>query len=75
MNCRALEAMRITAEILGYHARVRDTAMMGVAREKGRELATIGLSPYTSLLYGGETTARVSGNGEGDGIRNLPLPR
>lgn len=72
-NDRALEAMRSIAETLGYRAEVRDRAMSGIAREKGKEFATIKLPPGTCVLYGGETTVLISGNGEGGRNQELAL--
>lgn len=72
-NDRALEAMRLTAEVLGYRAEVRDGAMTGIAREKGREFATMDLAPGMCVIYGGETTVLILGDGEGGRNQELAL--
>jgi glycerate-2-kinase len=72
-NDRALEAMRLMAEVLGYHAEIRDRAMTGIAREKGSTFATMELPEKTCLLFGGETTVKITGDGKGGRNQELAL--
>ncbi len=72
-NDKALDAMRTTAEILGYHAEIRATALEGIAAERGKQFARMELSPKTCAIYGGETTVIIKGDGEGGRSQELAL--
>ncbi|MCK9351529.1 MAG: DUF4147 domain-containing protein [Candidatus Paceibacterota bacterium] len=65
----ALQAMEKKAASLGYNAKIENDRVEGIAREFGEELARKTLPPKTCLLYGGETTVRVSAH-PGIGGRN-----
>ncbi len=64
-NEKALDAMKQKAQFLGYRAEIADTATKGIAAELGLRLAKEELAPRSCRLYGGETTVRVRGSGEG----------
>jgi glycerate-2-kinase len=74
-NMRALASMQAKAQELGFAARVVTAQLRGEAREIGRELAgTIGQEqPHTALLYGGETTVTIEGDGQGGRNQELVL--
>ncbi len=66
-NTTALDAMRDTAERLGYSAEVRERTLQGEAREVAERIASElhGAPARTVWLYGGETTVTITGPGKG----------
>ncbi len=74
-NILALEAMRKKAEALGFGAEIRDARLTGEAREVGRRIAESlhGAKEHTVLLYGGETTVTLRGDGAGGRNQELVL--
>ena len=73
-NSLALRRAKDTAEKLGMPARIMSTRLRGEAREVATALVAIGeevlatgqpFSPPVCLLFGGETTVRVQGQGRG----------
>ena len=69
----ALKAMSSAAKKLGYKVKICTTCLKGEAQKVGAKIAAeINRSkPKTILLYGGETTVHVKGNGKGG--RNMEL--
>jgi len=71
----ALRAMEERASDLGYTPYIRDTELVGEAREVGcmisKELHVA--KPRTVLLYGGETTVTIDGPGKGGRNEELSL--
>ena len=72
-NTQACEAAAQAVRELGYHARIVTAEMRGEARERGVEIAqAIVQAPVgTALIYGGETTVQI--HGEGLGGRNQEM--
>lgn len=72
-NHDALEAMRTTAQKLGFTVEIRGTKLVGeVAGVAEMVTDAIDHAPVKSvLLWGGETTVKITGKGEGG--RNLQL--
>jgi glycerate 2-kinase len=76
-NRKALEAAKIKAEQLGFHAEILSSDISGEAREVGRRLAKKAIEAKGKgqrarcLISGGETTVTVKGNGLGG--RNMEL--
>lgn len=64
-NMKALEAMKSTAEKLGYGAKIENAEIQGEAREVGETLARDANAPKTCRLFGGETTVTVKKEGKG----------
>ena len=71
----ALEAMRDAARSLGFAAEIRSRTLQGEAREAaGAIISDLRKSPDKSaLLYGGETTVMVRGQGQGGRNQELAL--
>lgn len=71
----ALAAAAEEAVRLGYHARVVSDSLEGEAARVGEEIArqATGLPPRTALLWGGETTVTVRGDGSGGRNQELAL--
>jgi glycerate-2-kinase len=69
----ALQAMKHTAEKLGFRAEIKSMAFEGEARELGlKMMQEVQFAPNkTVFLYGGESTVTVRHNGKGG--RNLEL--
>ncbi|OGH29132.1 MAG: hypothetical protein A3F30_00950, partial [Candidatus Levybacteria bacterium RIFCSPHIGHO2_12_FULL_37_12] len=63
-NVTALETMKQKAQELGITASIYSDKFQGLARTVGKELIESTMS-NSILLAGGETTVRVTGNGEG----------
>lgn len=74
-NETALRAMEVRAKELGYTVLIRDTELVGEAREVGALIAEElhVAKPRTVLLYGGETTVTISGPGKGGRNEELSL--
>jgi glycerate-2-kinase len=74
-NTTALEAMKQSAESLGYQAVIRETKLQGEARIVGPEIVRDirGEKPRTVYLYGGETTVTITGPGKGGRNQELSL--
>lgn len=74
-NTQACDAAADAARKLGYEARVVTTELRGEARERGREIARAisAAQPRTCLIYGGETTVTIQGNGKGGRNQELAL--
>ncbi len=76
-NRDALAAARAEAERRGYVVRLHPESLTGEAREVGRRLARAALdveaSAPTCLLWGGETTVTVTGDGRGGRNQELAL--
>lgn len=72
-NVFALNAMRKSAESLGYCVEIRSTTLEGEASDVARMVVeSLHTAPKkTALLWGGETTVTV--RGKGDGGRNLTV--
>ena len=64
-NQVALEEMKKRAEELGYDTYIEDTKLEGEARILGQKFVSVGYSPKSCHLWGGETTVKVLGKGEG----------
>jgi glycerate-2-kinase len=64
-NDRALSAMKTKAIELGYHAEITYDALEGIASEVGAQFAAVPIPSRSCFLFGGETTVRIRGNGEG----------
>jgi len=73
-NALALRRAREKAEALGVPARIMSTSLRGEAREVAKVLVALGeeiqrtghpFAPPVCLLFGGETTVTVRGNGRG----------
>lgn len=78
-NAIAAEAARAQAEQLGYAARIVTTSMVGEARDVGVTIAKEirrecdALARPIALIFGGETTVRVTGTGRGGRNQELAL--
>lgn len=81
-NSLALTAAKAEAERLGYRTTLLASALTGEAREVAKVLCAIGKqvqksqkpsSPPQCLLFGGETTVTVQGNGMGGRNQELAL--
>jgi glycerate-2-kinase len=74
-NQTALEAMQQKAQALGFEATIVNTQLKGDAEQVAREIiATLRVAPlHTVLLYGGETTVAIHGNGKGGRNQHLAL--
>lgn len=74
-NALACAAAAEAARALGWSARVVTTTLRGEAREVGAAIAdAIGAAaPGTCLIYGGETTVTVRGEGKGGRCQELAL--
>ncbi len=72
-NRKALEAMKVAAQNLGFTVKILDTELTGeVVGVAGMVADAIRTAPAKSvLLWGGETTVDIKGRGEGG--RNLQL--
>ena len=75
----ACEAAKRKAESLGYNSQVIRTDLQGESRKQGVELATLVLDQLfdeklpKALIFGGETTVHVTGNGIGGRNHELVL--
>jgi glycerate-2-kinase len=72
-NNKALEAMKTEAQKIGYDAIIETSILLGEAREVGEMLAKKNISARQALLFGGETTVTVSGEGKGGRNEELAL--
>jgi glycerate 2-kinase len=75
----ALSAIKTSAEKIGYEAKIITSELQGEARETGKFIAKVGkdyskkLLKPTCLIFGGETTVIVKGNGKGGRNQELCL--
>jgi glycerate-2-kinase len=72
-NRTALEAMAARAESLGYAAEIKDDRIQGIASEVGATIVSGVIPGKHCLLWGGETTVRVTGGGTGGRNQELAL--
>ena len=83
-NRTALEAARREADVRGYDTQIVADGVTGEAREVGRELARVALDPPDTkklasdvrpvcLIWGGETTVTVRGDGRGGRNQEVAL--
>lgn len=74
-NETALRAMSITAEKLGFRAKIESFSESGEARKVGESVAKAleKSEPNTALLWGGETTVVIEGDGIGGRNQELVL--
>jgi hydroxypyruvate reductase len=79
-NTQACEAAAEAARGLGYHARIVTTQLRGEARERGADIAREIVSHPPAppgngvcLVYGGETTVTLRGDGRGGRNQELAL--
>jgi len=74
-NLLALEAIVEEAKSLGYRPIICDTKLAGEAKQIGPIIAKVlhQSPPGTLLLYGGETTVKITGKGQGGRNQELVL--
>lgn len=72
-NDKALCAMKSKAESLGYFSKIEANAIEGIARELGEVLALKKMKANSCLLYGGESTVLIKGDGKGGRCQELAL--
>ncbi len=81
-NHYAVTRAQRVAETLGYHTLVLTSRLQGEAREVARVMAAIAqsmqqddypLTPPAAIIFGGETTVTVRGNGKGGRNQELAL--
>jgi len=71
-NHDALSAMKSKASDLGYNTSIETEELSGNATEIGKELASRKMKSKSCLLFGGESTVKIS-NDHGEGGRNQEL--
>ncbi len=71
-NHDALIAMKIKSEQLGFNTNIETEILSGNASEVGKEMALRKPKPKSCVLFGGETTVKISEN-NGIGGRNQEL--
>ena len=64
-NIIALQAMQKKAESLGYDTYIESADLQGEAKELAKKMAQEEFLPKSCHIWGGETTARIGGGGEG----------
>jgi glycerate 2-kinase len=72
-NTDALEAMERKAGELGYDATIETDRFSGNASEMGKDLARRDFRPETCILFGGETTVKIFGDGMGGRNQTMAL--
>ncbi len=79
-NLTALMAAKQKAELLGYRTQILNSQLVGEAREVGRELFEAALKNQNPpqekplcLLFGGETTVTIKGDGKGGRNQEMAL--
>ena len=81
-NRTAVEAAAEKARSLGFHTEIASFDLGGEARDRGHELAALGIEiargtgvvrPPACLVFGGETTVLVRGSGSGGRNQELAL--
>ncbi len=74
-NMTALEAMSAKAGELGFSAKIRTNALEGEARGTGENIAfdINEAGPKSVILYGGETTVLIKGDGKGGRNQEIAL--
>ncbi len=81
-NRQALEAAEKAARKLGYNAYIYPKAISGEAKDAGRTLARLAAGvldkkepvyPPAAIIFGGETTVTIMGNGKGGRNQELAL--
>ena len=75
-NTQACAAAAQAARELGYDPKIVTTTMHGEARERGADIAQSLISnpqPRAALIYGGETTVTIRGEGKGGRNQELAL--
>ena len=74
-NLTALRAMAAVAETNNFSATICDLCLAGEARIVGQNLVAqiMQQPPRTAFLYGGETTVKISGAGQGGRNQELAL--
>lgn len=72
-NQDALLAMKSKSESLGFNTSIETNTLSGNATEIGRNLASREIRPNTCVLFGGETTVYVKGDGMGGRNQELVL--
>jgi len=74
-NTQACEAAAQAVRELGYAPKIVTTEMRGEARERGTEIAEsiLKASAKTALIYGGETTVNIRGEGLGGRNQEMTL--
>ncbi len=81
-NMRSLKAIETKAESLGLSTHIMTSSLEGEAREVGKVLVAIAkeiisghgpFNPPVCLLFGGETTVKVDGDGKGGRNQELAL--
>ena len=72
-NRNALEAMKTKSEELGFNTTIETETLSGNTSEIGKELAMRKLKPKTCVLFGGETTVKIRGDGIGGRNQEMAL--
>jgi glycerate 2-kinase len=81
-NLKLLEKARERAEVLGIPARIMSTRLRGEAREAAKTIIALGeqiaatgqpFAPPVCLLFGGETTVTLRGDGRGGRNQEMAL--
>lgn len=72
-NQDALLAMKSKSEDLGFDTRIETNTLSGNASQVGRDLASREVQLNTCILFGGETTVKVVGDGVGGRNQELVL--
>ena len=72
-NKNALEAMKTRAEDFGFETSVESQIISGYANQVGKEMVSKKAKTKSCLLFGGETTVKISGNGVGGRNQEMAL--
>jgi glycerate-2-kinase len=72
-NESLLEGARRKAEELGYRTKIMARDLDGEARDEARKMVSIAAEPPACLLFGGETTVTVRGDGRGGRCQEFAL--
>lgn len=72
-NDKALVAMKTKAEMLGYRSKIETNKIEGFANELGQDFSTRKIKTSSCLLFGGESTVKIKGDGKGGRNQEVAL--